>query len=438
MHDLRDLQVSTDCSQDIDDFELALREFQTFTGDPIERIEQTLVRSPDFVLGHVFRAINYCMTSERRFQGPAEASLAAAVALNGRANEREKMLTRATKQLLAGGWDDACRSLEAVLIKYPHDIFALQTAHLLNFLRGDALNLRNRPGRVLPDWSDTMPGYSNIHGMYAFGLEEANEYTKAEEHGRRAIELDPLDPWAVHAVVHVMEMQGRTREGIAFLEETQPHWAPDNSFAYHNWWHLGLMCLEQRDDERTLAILDDHVTSDAEDFSMGLVDVTSMLWRLQLIGLDVGERMTQVANVWEQKMDEVGFYAFNDFHAAMAFAGSGRADLLAEVEAGLVRASADSELDTSAMARDVGLPLVRGIMAFTQGRFGDVVRYMGDVRDVANRFGGSHAQRDVITLTCLAAARRHGDESLVRHIMNEREMAKPGGVLATRVLERAA
>ena len=437
MRDLRDVEVSTDSAADIEEFELALKDFQTYTGDPIERIEQTLTRSPEFVLGHVFRAINYCLTSERRFMDAAVASLAAAQALNGSANQREKMLIRATKQLVEGDWDGAGKVFDAVLTEYPRDIFVLQAAHLLDFFRGDALNLRNRPARALPDWSESMPGYSYIHGLYAFGLEEMNQYDEAEHHGRKALELDRVDAWAVHAVVHVMEMQGRAGEGIQFLESRHADWAPENSLAHHNWWHLGLLYLEQHDDQRVLQILDDHI-AEGGDFSLSLVDVTAMLWRLQLIGIDLGTRMDQVARIWAEKMDEVGFYGFNDFHAAMAFAGSGETGLLGEVEAGLVATSAANDRATSTTTSQVSLPLVRALIAMQEDRCGDAVQYMLDVRDVAHRFGGSHAQRDVISLTLLAAARRNGEERLVQHLMNERDMAKPGGVLAARVIEKAA
>jgi tetratricopeptide (TPR) repeat protein len=433
------MAVTTTDPEDVEDFERALVEFQTYAGDPIARIEATLQRSPDFVLGHLFRAINYCLASERRFLAPARASLAVAEGLGGKANEREKMLTRATKQLVEGRWDEACATLDETLRAYPLDIFALQTAHLMDFLRGDAVNLRNRPARVLPEWSPSMPGYSYIHGFYAFGLEEMNEYERAERHGRRALETEPYDPWAIHAVVHVMEMQGRSAEGIDFLESRQQDWAPGNSFAYHNWWHLGLMYLERREDAKVLQIFDDHIVNDVENYSMGLVDVTAMLWRLKLLGIAVDDRMNAVARAWEGKLeDEAGYYAFNDFHAAMAFAACDDEALLDRLEARLEDASAVRVQQCSPLARDVGIVLVRALRAYRSGQYDRACRDLLSVRDVAQRFGGSHAQRDVIALTLLDSARRADDRGLVRAIVNERVMAKPDGVLAGRILDRAA
>src|SRR5262249_31139216 len=153
-----------------------------------------------------------------RFAEQARASVAAAEAHLSRAGSREQGLAAAARRLVDGDWDTACAVFDRVLVEHPRDAFAIQSAHVMDFFRGDALNLRNRVSRVLPHWSPGVPGYSYILGMHAFGLEECNQYPQAEDAGRRALSLQPKDGWAVHAVTHVMEMQGRIDEGIAWLE----------------------------------------------------------------------------------------------------------------------------------------------------------------------------------------------------------------------------
>ena len=120
----------------------------------------------------------------------------------------------AARVLVDGDWTGACKAFDRVLVEYPRDVLALQTAHLFDFYRGDSLNLRNRIARVLPAWNRNVPGYSYVLGMYAFGLEECNQYDEAECTARNALEIEPKDGWAVHAGTHVMEMQGRIDEGI--------------------------------------------------------------------------------------------------------------------------------------------------------------------------------------------------------------------------------
>ena len=79
-----------------------------------------------------------------------------------------------------------------------------------------------------------MPGYGYVLGMHAFGLEEMNEFAEAENTGRAALAAQPRDPWAIHAVAHVMEMQGRLDDSVAWYNDRREDWAHDNMFAVHN------------------------------------------------------------------------------------------------------------------------------------------------------------------------------------------------------------
>ena len=58
-----------------------------------------------------------------------------------------------------------------------------------------------------------------------------------------------------------------------------------------------------------------------------------------------------------------------------------------------------------------------------------------DIRPRANAVGGSHAQRDVIDLTLIAAAARAGDDSLARALVTERIARKPTAEAAARQKE---
>ena len=233
-----------------------------------------------------------------------------------------------------------------MLVDYPRDAFAIQSAHLMDFFRGDALNLRNRVSRVLPHWSPSVPGYSYILGMHAFGLEECNQYAQAEETGRRALALQPKDGWAVHAVTHVMEMQGRIDEGIAWLESREADWAPDNGFAFHNYWHLALYYLDRHRYDDVLALYDTRVHPEPPEYALQLLDATALFWRLHLEGVDLGDRAEVLAENWARRLDaERGYYAFNDMHAMMAFAMTGR-------EAEAARLMADLEWTRAARHRD--------------------------------------------------------------------------------------
>jgi tetratricopeptide (TPR) repeat protein len=437
--DARGIPVSCCDRSALELYEKALVQYHSYVGDPIATIEEAIRHAPDFVLGHVFRATVLMTFTEQRFAEQARTSVASAEALLPHATAREQGLAAATRRLVDGEWDAACATFDRVLVDYPRDAFAIQSAHLMDFFRGDALNLRNRISRVLPHWSPSVPGYSYILGMHAFGLEECNQYPQAEETGRRALALQPKDGWAVHAVTHVMEMQGRIDEGIEWLESREGDWAPDNGFAVHNYWHLALYYLDRQRYAHALALYDRRVHREPPDFALQLLDATALLWRLYLEGVDLGRRAEVLADNWAGRLEtERGFYAFNDTHAMMAFTMAGR-------EHGAARLMDDLEWTVKSgtginvmMTRDVGLPFCRAIQAFGRGRYAQAIRHIEPVRDTASRFGGSHAQRDALTLTLIEAAIRNGESALAQHYIAERTVHKPGSGWGWRLLARTS
>jgi tetratricopeptide (TPR) repeat protein len=347
----------------------------------------------------------------------------AAEALGHVANDRECGHIAAARAWLAGDLEEAVERYGAILHDYPRDILALQIAHIGDFFLGRSTQLRDRVAQVLPHWSAGAPGYGYVLGMHAFGLEENGLYDRAEATGRRALDLNRRDPWAVHAVAHVMEMQGRLPEGIAWLTTREADWAPENGFAYHNWWHLALYHLDLGDTARVLDIYDTHIRPQPSAVVLEMIDASAMLWRLHLRGVPVGDRWRELASAWEP-IAEDGYYAFNDAHAMMAFVADGREAAAGRLLAALERAAAGGGTNAG-MTRDVALPLARALAAFGAGDYEAAVPLLARVRPVASRFGGSHAQRDVIALTLIEAALRAGRAPLARALAAERTDLKP-------------
>jgi len=438
MNDVRGTPVSCSNARTLDGFESALRSYQSYVGDPVAAIDAVLAEQPDFVLGHIFRTTALMAMGERRMLPQARKSLADANALRDIANDREKGLAAAVDRFVAGEWYEACAIFEKVLTDYPRDIFASQTAQLLDFYRGDAQNLRNRVSRVLPSWDASIPGYSYLLGMHAFGLEECNQYADAEAAGRRALDLEPRDAWAVHAVTHVMEMTGRTEEGITWLEDRRDDWAPHNSFAFHNFWHLALFYFDLQQYDAVRALYDSNVYPKPIDTSVVLVDATALLWRLHLEGESIGTRADLLADVWRrQSGDERGYYAFNDVHAVMAFCLAGDTREARRVVQHLEGIARDGRGDNRAMTANVGLPFAQAIVSFAEADYTTAIGSALPVRDRAYTFGGSHAQRDVITLTLIEAALRCRQHNLARHLIAERTVHKPKSAWGWRLLARA-
>src|SRR5690606_17508386 len=337
--------------------------------------------------------------------------------------------------LASGRWQAAGQVLEDIAIEHPRDALALQAGHQVDYFTGNARMLRDRIARALPAWDAAMPGYHAVLGMHAFGLEETGDYARAEAQGRRAVELQPRDGWAQHAVAHVMEMQCRQREGVAWMRANPDAWSKESFLQVHNWWHLALFHYELGEIDEVLSLFDGPIFGSRSRVSLNMVDASAILWRLHLSGIDVGNRWEAVADNWEAA-EGAGTYAFNDAHAMMAFIGANRpaaARRLIDAQ----RAAIEGEGDNSAFTREVGHPVTLAILAFGEGDYAETVRLLRPIRHIANRFGGSHAKRDFIDLTLIEAAMRAGNGPLARALSAERHDARPDSPLSAFLLRRA-
>ena len=227
-------------------------------------------------------------------------------------------------------------------------------------------------------------------------------------------------------MAHVYEMQNRYEEGQEFMRTRVEDWAPDNGFAFHNWWHLGLYHLEQEDFDGVLTLYDEQILPEDSDVSLQMLDASAMLWRLYLQDIDVGNRWQEIAELWARKAAvENGYYAFNDLHALMAYVGDGRAAMAHEVLEAMEAAAINNPTLTAMMAREVGVPAGRAFIAFAEERHEDVVELLYPIRTIANRFGGSNAQRDILSQTLIEAAIRSGNSHLASNLVNERSVHRP-------------
>jgi tetratricopeptide (TPR) repeat protein len=405
----------------IEPYQQALCELRCYVGDPVASVDRALAASPGFVMAHLLRAYLHLLGTEPAGIPVARASLAAADALP--ADARERGHREAVRALVAGRWHAAGRLLEDVAIEHPRDGLALQVGHQVDFFTGRSRMLRDRIARALPHWDARTPGFHALLGMHAFGLEECGDYPNAEARGRRAVELEPRDGWAWHAVAHVMEMQDRRADGIAWLRSDTEAWSRESFFCVHNWWHLALFHLDRGEIPEALALFDGPIHGARSSVVLDLIDASSLLWRLMLLGVDVGARWPTVAEAWAP-LAGAGSYAFNDVHALMAFVGAGREDLAQEVFAAQARAL-ERDDDNATFTREVGARLARALHAFGRGAYAETVELLRPLREIAQRFGGSHAQRDLLDRTLLEAARRSGQLALARALEAERAALRP-------------
>ena len=322
---------------------------------------------------------------------------------------------------LAGDWQGAARTLEAMTQRWPTDILPLMIGHQLDFFLGDATSLRDRPIRSLREFPANHQHVGFVRGMTAFGLEESGHYDEALDAALAAVEANADDVWAIHAAVHCYEMRGRVDVGVDFLGSGKARWKTDNFFTVHNWWHLALYQLELGNVDEALAIYDRSIhPAEATGVPIELLDATALLWRIWLDDRDTGGRFSSLSDARTRKVTSGPWYVFNDTHAAMAFAGAGR---LADVRALIERHERWLESATGSnayMTGEIGLPVCRSVLAWAEGRHQDVVEFLVPVRRTLQRFGGSHAQRDAWQRLLLESALRSGQFELARALSAER------------------
>ena len=304
----------------------------THRGNPLAEVERLLSDHPSSVFGHRLRAAIIVRNDDRSARSKLAESVSAIEAACPDVEDPARRHAAAARAWLEGDQALAAEAYGSIVIDWPRDVLALVVAHAFDFRLGRRRMMRDRIAQLLPEWDATVRGYASVLAMYAFALEEDGQYRRAEGIARRALDLDPGHPGAIHVIAHVMEMQGRAREGIAFLAETEAAWAKGTAFSVHLAWHRALFHLDANDPQSALATYDAQIATTSE--MSALADASALLWRLQLRDFELSARWQLLADRWELQ-NLAGAGPFYLAHAMMAFAAAGRAAAAARLVAAL-------------------------------------------------------------------------------------------------------
>ena len=168
---------------------------------------------------------------------------------------------------------------------------------------------------------------------------------------------------------------------------------------------------------------------------ISLTNASALLWRLDTLGCDVGDRWSELATLWDGHADGKCL-VFADIHAAMAELRSGQ-EALVERRLAQMRETAASNAEAAAIYRDVGIPVTRGLTAFHRGDYDQAVADLLPVRVELWQIGGSHAQRDVVDWTLTEAAARAGQRDVALALAHERLGKRPRSAPNQRFLHQA-
>lgn len=393
------------------------------TGDHLGNL---LKLAPDYALAHAMKGLACLMLGRREvIQTAFEASEAAqkALALGG-ATERERLWCIALQDWLAGKPSDAISRMETAMKLCPADTISMKLSHGIRFIMGDNTGMLRSVKRALPAHGPDHPLYGYILGCHSFALEENGDYEGAERVGLRALQFADDDAWGLHAVTHVYDMTHRTDAGISLIDDNPAVWNHCNNFRFHVWWHKALLHLDQRDYETALSLYDtkirDEKTDDYRDFS----NASSLLVRLELEGVNVGNRWVELADLAEKRTDD-GCLVFADMHYMLALMGETRPDAAARMTARVAQ-STKEQGEMAQVMTTPGLSTSKGLEAFGEADYNNAFAHLRAAQPHFQAMGGSHAQRDVFERLTIEAGLRAGQLNDTEVLLLDRTTLRGG------------
>jgi tetratricopeptide (TPR) repeat protein len=429
--DLQGLRVSTDSAATLDHLNCFIDQALGYGNQAEAAINRAIAADPTCALAHTYAA-NYWLSQEsREGQSRAVPYLQAAQRYKANTTLRERLYIDAIADWSNGKISAAIAKHEFIVEQFPQDLMAVQQGQYHYFYGGAHQSLLNIAEKAMP----ANEGNHYLYGMVAFGLEQCHRLEEAERLGRTAIAINRQDPWAQHAIAHVLETQGRVTEGIAWMESFADTWDACNSMLYtHNWWHVALYCLKQGDVQKGLELYDRHIWGKARQTSpKDQVGAISLLMRLELKGLGVGEARWQAlahhvrARVCEHSLP------FQDLHYSYALARAGKIDLVDEMLQSIVARIPQLDTHQQSIWRELFLGAAQGFTAYALGNWREASKRIAPVLPHLWKLGGSHAQRELFEQVYFSALSQSERVSRSKHLslVSDRPLTNNGAYLPT-------
>jgi tetratricopeptide (TPR) repeat protein len=406
MKDARGLDVTTDDATAVaaaDDF--AARLLRLDQG--VEAILDAAKRWPDTPIVQLYAATFWLYGQTDGALETAAVHLRACDALA--MNTRERALHRALA--LWHGNDNlrAVEAMEAITTEWPSDLLTAKIAEFLYYVLGQQYmgprfraHMRRLEGAHAED--------PDFLAMTAFASELCSDYAAAEAVAERALAIKPRNPWAQHALSHVLIRQGRVAEGLARLESFLPLLATcGRPIHCHDAWHLALLHLEQLDVAAAMRVFRMHIWGITPDFVVEQLDAIALLWRIEMAAGPMDAQWPSIAEHIATRALET-FMPFMNAHYVYALARAERADAVEAALAGVRARSAADDEEAKRVWAPVGRAVIEAAAAFGAGDRARAAALLDPVMPMMTSIGGSDAQDDLFRQTylrSLQAAGRH-------------------------------
>ena len=368
------------------------------------------------------------MFAESR-EGPANARpfIDAANTAVSQANEREQRFVAAVAAWIDGDMARAMALHDEQARLHPRDLVSLKLGQYHRFNVGDTSGMLRLAQAALPSASDV----PQMHGMAAFAFEQCHLLPQAESAARTALTMTEREPWAQHALAHVMLTQGRLQEGLQFMQHSSQTWTKLNSFMVtHNWWHLALFAIDLGDTGLALQTYDQQVWGVVKSYSQDQIGAVSLLTRLELAGIDVGDRWQDVADHLAPRLNDQ-VLPFLDLQYLYGLARADRPEtdvLLRNIESHGRRMAANGADDATQMWQRVATPAAQGLVAHARGKYQQALDGLGQALPRLLEIGGSHAQRELFEQIHVDALMRSGHWGAAQQLVQQRCNSQPESI----------
>lgn len=379
-------------------------------------LNHVLAAAPDFALGQAIRGMSCLLLGRSEMVTVARQAHAAAVA-GAPATARETAFVLALGDWLDGRPTWAVARLQESLTRNPRDALAMKLVQGIQFVMGRPKAMRASIEAVIGAWDDH-PARGYLLGCQAFCLEETGDYAAAERTGREGVALAPDDAWGLHAVAHVFDMTGRAKAGLDWLTGRETSWSHCNNFRFHVWWHRALMHLDLGEYDVALSIYDTDIRAEKTDDYRDIANAASLLSRLDLEGVSVGDRWDELAVLAEHRATD-GCLAFADLHYMLALCGGQREEAAVALIARM-QATERNHNEAQQIIAHPGLHIAQGLHAFANGEYSSAWMQLRAGRADLQSIGGSQAQRDVFDRITIEAALRGGYMDAAEALLQDR------------------
>ncbi len=389
------LEQSTTSTAAVEHYYMALENYLASSTATMPRLEQALAADPCMPMAILFRAYLLKLSADPRFRQAVDDCFHALEARTD-LSEREQRHLKALDYWRKNDMTTATETFDAIVMDYPRDILALRVAHYLHFYGAGAGPMIKSLQPALANWQTNDKFYGYLQGMLSFALEESGQYADAEKAGRAALEINPGDIWAGHAVTHIMQMQSRFSDGLRLIASLSQNWQDANNFVNHLHWHTALLHLGQDDTDAALAIYDQRLIEPlGDDFYLDICNAASLLWRLEIRGVDAGSRWEALMSVASPRVadDELVFSTLHYLMVPTRLKNEAVVNqCLTHFERWVCAEGSQAEV-----ARKVGKPLAEAIQRISDGHEASGAEQIKAIQKDIHLIGGSHAQRALFT-----------------------------------------